>query len=51
MLVDPTLSYESPAFLTQAPGLNSGMMIAEVTSAALMSGFCIIGIEAMAASC
>ena len=37
MLVDPTLSYGLPPFLTPAPGLNSGFMIAEVTSAALMS--------------
>lgn len=37
MLVDPTLSNGLPAFLTPRPGLNSGFMIAEVTSAALMS--------------
>jgi histidine ammonia-lyase len=37
MLVDPALSYGLPAFLARSPGLNSGMMIAEVTSAALMS--------------
>jgi len=37
LLVDPALSYGLPAFLTRYPGLNSGMMIAEVTSAALMS--------------
>ncbi|WP_102960594.1 histidine ammonia-lyase [Mangrovicella endophytica] len=37
LLVDPALSYGLPAFLTGAPGLNSGLMIAEVTSAALMS--------------
>jgi len=37
LLVDPALSYGLPAFLTKHPGLNSGMMIAEVTSAALMS--------------
>ena len=37
LLVDPTLSYGLPAFLTPTPGLNSGLMIAEVTSAALMS--------------
>ncbi|RFB05168.1 histidine ammonia-lyase [Parvularcula marina] len=37
LLVDPALSYGLPAFLTPAPGLNSGLMIAEVTSAALMS--------------
>ncbi|NQY98901.1 MAG: histidine ammonia-lyase, partial [Henriciella sp.] len=37
LLVDPTLSFDLPAFLTPDPGLNSGLMIAEVTSAALMS--------------
>ena len=37
LLVDPSLSYGLPAFLTPCPGLNSGLMIAEVTSAALMS--------------
>ncbi|MDP0926684.1 histidine ammonia-lyase [Paracoccus onubensis] len=37
LLVDPALSYGLPGFLTPAPGLNSGMMIAEVTTAALMS--------------
>lgn len=37
MLVDPALSFGLPAFLSPAPGLNSGLMIAEVTSAALMS--------------
>ncbi len=37
MLVDPALSYGLPAFLSKKPGLNSGLMIAEVTSAALMS--------------
>lgn len=37
LLVDPTLSYGLPAFLSPRAGLNSGMMIAEVTSAALMS--------------
>ncbi len=37
LLVDPALSYGLPAFLTRNPGLNSGLMIAEVTSAALMS--------------
>jgi histidine ammonia-lyase len=37
LLVDPALNYRLPAFLTQNPGLNSGLMIAEVTSAALMS--------------
>jgi histidine ammonia-lyase len=37
MLVDPALSFGLPAFLSPSPGLNSGLMIAEVTSAALMS--------------
>ncbi|GAB0112787.1 histidine ammonia-lyase [Acidisoma sp. C75] len=37
MLVDPAMSFGLPGFLTPKPGLNSGMMIAEVTSAALMS--------------
>ena len=37
LMVDPTLSYDLPAFLTPEPGLNSGFMIAEVTTAALMS--------------
>ena len=37
LMVDPTLSFDLPAFLTPRPGLGSGMMIAEVTSAALMS--------------
>jgi histidine ammonia-lyase len=35
--VDPTLSFDLPPFLTPEPGLNSGLMIAEVTTAALMS--------------
>ncbi len=37
LMVDPTLSHDLPPFLTPDPGLNSGFMIAEVTSAALMS--------------
>lgn len=37
LLVDPALSFGLPPFLTPEPGLNSGYMIAEVTSAALMS--------------
>jgi histidine ammonia-lyase len=37
LLVDPALSFGLPAFLSARPGLNSGFMIAEVTSAALMS--------------
>jgi histidine ammonia-lyase len=36
-IVDPTLSYGLPAFLSPNPGVNSGFMIAEVTTAALMS--------------
>jgi histidine ammonia-lyase len=36
-LVDPALNFGLPAFLAAKPGLNSGLMIAEVTSAALMS--------------
>ncbi|GJL81260.1 MAG: histidine ammonia-lyase [marine bacterium B5-7] len=36
-MVDPTLNHGLPPFLTPNPGLNSGMMIAEVTTAALMS--------------
>ncbi|MDP4892274.1 histidine ammonia-lyase [Cypionkella sp.] len=37
LMVDPVLSFDLPAFLTPRPGLNSGLMIAEVTTAALMS--------------
>lgn len=37
LLVDPALNFGLPAFLSPAAGLNSGFMIAEVTSAALMS--------------
>ena len=37
MMVDPVMSFGLPPFLTPEPGLNSGLMIAEVTSAALMS--------------
>ena len=37
LMVDPALSCDLPPFLTPEPGLNSGLMIAEVTSAALMS--------------
>jgi histidine ammonia-lyase len=37
VMVDPTLSFDLPPFLTPDPGLNSGYMIAEVTAAALMS--------------
>ena len=37
LMVDPALSFDLPPFLTPDPGLNSGLMIAEVSSAALMS--------------
>ena len=37
LMVDPTLSFDLPAFLSPNPGINSGFMIAEVTTAALMS--------------
>ncbi|MAG96719.1 MAG: histidine ammonia-lyase [Alphaproteobacteria bacterium] len=37
LMVDPTLSFDLPPFLTPDPGLNSGLMVAEVTTAALMS--------------
>jgi histidine ammonia-lyase len=37
LMVDPTLSFDLPPFLTPEPGINSGLMIAEVTTAALMS--------------
>jgi histidine ammonia-lyase len=37
LLVDPNLSFDLPPFLSPNPGLNSGFMIAEVTTAALMS--------------
>ncbi len=37
LIVDPVLSFKLPPFLTPDPGLNSGYMIAEVTTAALMS--------------
>lgn len=37
LMVDPALSHDLPPFLTPRPGLNSGYMIAEVTTAALMS--------------
>ena len=37
LMVDPALSHDLPPFLTPDPGLNSGLMIAEVTTAALMS--------------
>ncbi|MEO1469778.1 MAG: histidine ammonia-lyase [Pseudomonadota bacterium] len=37
LMVDPALSHDLPAFLAADPGLNSGLMVAEVTTAALMS--------------
>ncbi len=37
LLIDPALSYGLPAFLSPHPGLNSGMMAAEIVSAALAS--------------
>lgn len=37
LMVDPTLSHDLPAFMSPKPGINSGFMIAEVTTAALMS--------------
>ncbi len=37
LMVDPALSFDLPPFLTAEPGLNSGFMVAEITSAALMS--------------
>ncbi len=37
LMVDPTLNHDLPPFLTPRPGLNSGFMVAEVTTAALMS--------------
>ncbi len=36
-LVDPALNFGLPAFLSPNAGLNSGFMVAEITSAALMS--------------
>ena len=37
LMVDPSLNHNLPPFLTPEPGLNSGLMMAEVTTAALMS--------------
>ncbi|MCP5037748.1 MAG: aromatic amino acid lyase, partial [Rhodobacteraceae bacterium] len=37
LMVDPTFTHDLPPFLSHDPGLNSGFMIAEVTTAALMS--------------
>ena len=36
-IVDPAQNFGLPAFLSPDPGINSGFMIAEVTSAALMA--------------
>jgi histidine ammonia-lyase len=37
LIVDPTLNFGLPAFLSPDPGVNCGLMVAEITSAALMS--------------
>ena len=37
LIVDPVLNFNLPPFLAPDPGLNSGFMIAEVTTAALMA--------------
>lgn len=37
LLVDPVMSHGLPAFLAPNPGINSGLMIAQVTAAALAS--------------
>ena len=37
LMVDPSLSFDLPPFLTPNPGLNCGFMAADITSAALMS--------------
>lgn len=37
LLVDPAMSFGLPAFLTDEPGLNSGLMITDISSAALAS--------------
>lgn len=36
-LVNPTLNYGLPPFLTKSPGLNSGLMMAQIVSASLAS--------------
>ncbi len=36
-LVNPTLNYGLPPFLTASPGLNSGLMMAQIVSASLAS--------------
>lgn len=37
LLVDPAMSFGLPAFLAPDPGLNSGLMVVEISSAALAS--------------
>ncbi len=37
LMVDPALNFGLPPFLTPDPGLNSGFMVAEIMTAALMS--------------
>ena len=37
LMVDPALSFDLPPFLSPDPGLCSGFMVAEITTAALMS--------------
>ena len=37
LLVDPAMSFGLPPFLSPDPGLNSGLMVAEISSAALAS--------------
>lgn len=37
LMVDPAMNFGLPAFLSPDPGVNSGFMIAEVTTAALMA--------------
>ncbi len=37
LMVDPAMNFGLPAFLSPNPGVNSGFIIAEVTSAALMA--------------
>lgn len=36
LIVDPALNHDLPTFLSPKPGLNSGFMMADVTSAAIM---------------
>ena len=37
LMVDPSLSFDLPPFLAKRPGLDSGFMATEITTAALMS--------------